>query len=221
MLDILRAYGVPEKLVAAIGNTYENTVTHVTTSDGITDDFKIQARVLQGDTLAPFLFVTVLDYALRKALHGNEDSLGLALKTSKSRRIGPQIISDLDFADDIALLADSLSDAEELLHLVETAALTVGLSMNAKNKLCNRARYWSYQGNGLQYGCIPIQTLDGSELEVVDDFKYLGAWISSSEKDFNIRKAQAWRACNSMNKIWKSSLLFTTTVESVLIYQVL
>ncbi|XP_072030515.1 uncharacterized protein [Amphiura filiformis] len=71
----------------------------------------------------------------------------------------------------------------------------------------------------------PIQTLDGSELEVVDDFKYLGAWIGSGEKDFSIRKGQAWRACNSMNKMWKTSLsrnlktkLFTTTVESVLMY---
>ncbi|XP_072048468.1 uncharacterized protein [Amphiura filiformis] len=118
---------------------------------------------------------------------------------------------DLDFADDIALLADSLRDAEELLHL---AALTVGLSMNAKKTkamVCNM-------------DASPIRTLDGSELEVVDDFKYLGAWIGS-EKDFNIRKAQAWRACNSMNKIWKSSpprnlktKLFTTTVESVLMY---
>ena len=70
-----------------------------------------------------------------------------------------------------------------------------------------------------------IRTLDGSRLETVDDFKYLGAWIASSEKDISIRKAQAWKACNSMTKIWKSKLsrnikvrLFTTTVESVLMY---
>ena len=66
----------------------------------------------------------------------------------------------------------------------------------------------------------PIKTL-----EIVHDFKYLGAWIAGSEQDFNIRKAQAWNACNSMTKIWNSKLprnlkikLFTTTVESVLTY---
>ncbi|XP_072033027.1 uncharacterized protein [Amphiura filiformis] len=71
-----------------------------------------------------------------------------------------------------------------------------------------------------------IKTLDGSELEIVHDFKYLGTWTAStSEKDFNIRKALAWKACNSMDKIWKSNLpralkirLFTTTVKSVLTY---
>ncbi|XP_072035741.1 uncharacterized protein [Amphiura filiformis] len=99
---------------------------------------------------------------------------GSHLNTGKSRSIGPQTITDLDFADDIALLADSLSNAEELLHLVETAALTVGLSLNAKRTkgmVSNMAAF----------------TLDGSELEEVDDFKYLGAWIGSSEKDCNTR----------------------------------
>ncbi|XP_072025188.1 uncharacterized protein [Amphiura filiformis] len=170
MLDILRAYGIPEKLVAAIGNTYENTVSYSCPCYHT----RWNHRRLHNSGW-------ILDYALRKALHGNENRLGLTLKTRKSRRIGPQIITDLDFADDIALLADSLRDAEELLHLVETAALTVGLSMNAKETkamVCNMA-------------ASPIRTLDGSKLEVVDDFKYLGAsaWIGSSEKDFNIRKA--------------------------------
>ena len=46
-----------------------------------------------------------------------------------------------------------------------------------------------------------IKTLDGSDLEIVTDFKYLGAWIASSESDLNIRKAQALQACNSMDNI--------------------
>ena len=36
--------------------------------DGDTEYFDILAGVMQGDTLAPFLFVIVLDYALRKAI---------------------------------------------------------------------------------------------------------------------------------------------------------
>lgn len=40
--------------------------------DGGTDYFKITAGVMQGDTLAPFFLVIVLDYALRKAIDGRE-----------------------------------------------------------------------------------------------------------------------------------------------------
>ena len=49
--------------------------------------------------------------------------------------------------------------------------------------------------------------------------------MASTEKDIKTRKAAAWRACNSLHKIWNSSLsrtlklrVFSATVESVLTY---
>ena len=69
MLRILKAYGVPEIIVEAIGDTYSQTKAKVISPDGITEDFEITAGVLQGDTLAPYLFIIVLDYALRNAMH--------------------------------------------------------------------------------------------------------------------------------------------------------
>ena len=49
--------------------------------------------------------------------------------------------------------------------------------------------------------------------------------MSSTAKDVKQHKAAAWRACNELNKIWKSSLsrkfklwLFSATVESALLY---
>ena len=56
-----------------------------------------------------------------------------------------------------------------------------------------------------------IKLLNGNILKQVDDFKYLGSYISSSKKNFEIRKAQAWVACNKIN-------LFKTCVESILLY---
>ena len=65
--------------------------------------FHITAGVLQRDTLAPFLFVIVLDYALRKAINGREHDLGLTIKPRHSRNDIGVAVTDLDFADDIAL----------------------------------------------------------------------------------------------------------------------
>ena len=70
-------------------------------------------------------------------------------------------------ADGIELLANTLKDAEEMLQLVETAALSVGLGSNAMI---------------FNIHSTSINTLDDSNLEIVDDFKYLGAWIGSGEK---------------------------------------
>ncbi|MCH2405858.1 MAG: hypothetical protein MK200_06655 [Nitrosopumilus sp.] len=70
-----------------------------------------------------------------------------------------------------------------------------------------------------------MKTRNGKSLETVEEFKYLGAWTSSSEKDFNTRKGQAWTAEHKLRRIWTSRLsrntkirLFVATVESVLLY---
>ena len=66
MLQILRAYGIPDQIVDAIGDMYQNTMTKVVSPDGETDLFEILAGVLQGDTPAPYLFVIILDYICPK-----------------------------------------------------------------------------------------------------------------------------------------------------------
>ena len=75
--------------------------------------------MLQGDTLAPFLFIIVLDYALRQAIAGREESLGFTIKPRRSRRFPAVMLTDLDYADDIALISKQLEQAQELLSRVE------------------------------------------------------------------------------------------------------
>ena len=99
MFAILKAYDIPENLVSAIRLTYEKLKAKVSSPDGDSDFFKISAGVMQGDTLAPFLFVIVLDYAMRKAIQGKEEELGFTLHPRKSRPVAAQSICDLDFAD--------------------------------------------------------------------------------------------------------------------------
>ena len=80
MLQILKAYGISTQLVDAIGKTYEGTQANVLSPDGKIEFFKITTGVQQGDTLAPYLFIIVLDYVLREAIEGHEESLGLTIK---------------------------------------------------------------------------------------------------------------------------------------------
>ncbi|XP_072033316.1 uncharacterized protein [Amphiura filiformis] len=72
MIKILKAYGIPDIIVNAIEDTYQGTEAKVMTRDGDTDEFEILAGVPQGDTLAPYLFISVLDYCLRSATDGRE-----------------------------------------------------------------------------------------------------------------------------------------------------
>ena len=109
MEQILLAYGLPEESVAAITILYRNTKVKVRSPKGDTKYFDIVAGVLQGDTLAPYLFIICLDYVLWTSIDNIREN-GFVLTKKKSRRYP---------ADDIALLANTPNQAETLLHCVE------------------------------------------------------------------------------------------------------
>ena len=68
MSKILRAYGIPIETIKAIMMLYNNTIAIVRSPDGDTDFFDIRSWVLQGDTLAPLLFIICLDYVLQTSI---------------------------------------------------------------------------------------------------------------------------------------------------------
>ena len=174
LMKILTAYGIPDRIVNAIKIMYSETLAKVISPDGETDLFEIKAGVLQGDTLAPYLFIIALDYALREALSGKEEELGFHLKERQSRRVGPICLMDLDFADDIALVSHEIVQAQQMLTRVETSAANVGLLANAK-----KTKVMSYN----QPTEVKIKTKDGSILEVVDEFTYLGSLVRYQKKN--------------------------------------
>ena len=102
----------------------------VRSPDGDTDFFDISAEFLHGDTLASYIFLICLDYVLRKALDKNNE-LGFTLAKRKSKRYPAMKITNADYADDLAVLADILKDATFLLHSIERTAKEIGLYLNA------------------------------------------------------------------------------------------
>ena len=137
MEQILLAYGIPKETVAAITILYRNTKIRVRTPDGDTEYFDIVAGVLQGDTLAPYLFIICLDDVLRTSIDKIREN-GFELTKKRSRKS----ITDADYADDIAILTNTPDQAETLLHSLERAAAGIGLYVNA-----HKTEYISNEGH--------------------------------------------------------------------------
>ena len=213
MEQILLAYGIPNETVDAIMMLYKNTRSKVRSPDGDTEFFDILAGVLQGDTLAPFLFIICLDYVLRSSVD-KISNLGLTLTKARGRRFPASTITDADYADDLALMSDTIAEAETLLHKLEIAAGDVGLYVNA-----SKTEFMCYNQDG------SMNTLAGKSLKQVDTSIYLGSNITSTEKDVKARIGKAWGALKGLNVVWKSTLpndikreFFQAIVESVLVY---
>ena len=130
MEQIPLAYSLPKETVAAIMILYRNTKVKVRSSDGDTDNFDIVAGVLQGDTLGPYLFIICLDPVLRTSIDKIKES-GFELTKKRNRRYPAKTITDADYADDIAILANAPAQAETLQHSLERAAAGIGLHVNA------------------------------------------------------------------------------------------
>ena len=78
--------------------------------------------MLQGDTWAPYLFIICLDYVLKTSNIDLMKENGFKLAKKRSRRYPTKTISDVDYADDIELIANTTAQAESLLHSLERAA---------------------------------------------------------------------------------------------------
>ena len=122
------------------------------------------------------------------------------LAKERSRRYPTQTITDANYADDIALLANTPAQAKTLLHGLEKAAAGRGLHVNTD---MTEYMYFDQRGN--------ISTLNGSSL---DKFTYLGSSVSLTEKDNNMQLAKTWTAIDRLSVIWKSDLTDKTKVFS-------
>ena len=64
---------------------YRNIKEKFHSPDGDTDYFDIVSGVLQGNTLAPYLFIICVDYVFRTSIDKMKDN-GFKLTTERSRR---------------------------------------------------------------------------------------------------------------------------------------
>ena len=139
---------------------------------------------------------------------------GFELTKKRSKRYPAKTITDTDYADDIALLANAPAQAETLLHNLERAAAGIGLHVNA-----HKTEYVCFNQTG------DISTPGGSSLKQVDKFTYLGSSVSSTEKNIDTRLTKAWAANDRLTIIWKSDQtdkmkrsFFQAAVMSILRY---
>ena len=108
---ILKAYGIPETIVELTAGMYTGTEAKAVTADGITKAFDIPAGVLQGDTLAPYLFIIVIDYIMNIAIDGDNSEYRFTFRPTSSRRIGSRELANMNFTDDVSLITDTAEGA--------------------------------------------------------------------------------------------------------------
>ena len=107
---ILKEMGIPDHLTCLLRNLYAGQEVIARTGHGTTDWFQIGKRVLQSCILSPCLFNLYAEYITRNA--GLEEA-------QAGIKIAGSNISNLRYADNTALMAESEKELKSLLMKVK------------------------------------------------------------------------------------------------------
>ncbi|RUS74991.1 hypothetical protein EGW08_017258 [Elysia chlorotica] len=204
---ILRAYGIPEKIVLIIKSFYSNFRCRVGNSS---TSFEVKTGVRQGCVMSALLFNITIDWVMRRT---TED---------KSRGIRWNLFStleDLDFADDLALLSHTHNHMQEKTARLSNFAKQVGLKINKKKTEVMMLNISNQS---------PIE-VNGENLPTTEEFTYLGSKVrhdGGAGTDIQSRLSKARNSFRMLNNVWRSSQykvktklrLYQSCVLSTLLY---
>ena len=115
------AYYLPKETVTTIMILYKNIKAIIRSPDGDTGFIEINGGNLQEDTLAAYLFINCLDYALWSSV----DLL------KKRRRYPTETMTDAEYADQLVLLSNASVLAEPLQRCLWKVVGGITLHINA------------------------------------------------------------------------------------------
>ena len=209
--NILLHYGVPIKMIHIIKTLFEWFFCQIIHNGIFSDEFEISSGVRQGCLLSPLLFLVVLDWVTRTAYANSGKGIQWTLMTK---------LEDLEFADDLALLSHRLQDMQDKITALSNTAKQVGLKINKEKTKLMRT-------NNEQEA--PI-TIEGSEIEDINEYLYLGSKISQTggtDEDIKARITKARQVFAILRPVWRMTTISTNTklkifnsnVNSVLLYE--
>ena len=127
------------------------------------------------------------------------DTVNKGIRWKEENKLG-----DLDFADDIALTADSVEDLQIITTNLEKAATKVGLKISQdKTKVMVTQQKVSDRTSD-------TIKVEGKTIDTVEKYKYLGKVISANgnvDDDINMKICKTSANFKKMNKIWSSTTI--------------
>ena len=184
MWELLEKYGVAPKMIRILRNLYEGITACVRIEGENTEAFEVRTGLRQGCILSPTLFNITLDYIMRRAMEGKE---GI--------KVDGRSLKDAEYADDAALLAETLISVVALTNYLASESEKFGLKLNIpKTKIMAVTR---------KFGPLPEAIVGNNTIEVVDNFVYLGSQLckeGGSEGDVKRRLALAGA---TFHRLWE------------------
>ena len=175
MFDALRATEIQRAYITILEDIYTDATAKVHIDNDISKTVRIERGVRQGDTLSPKIFTAAMEEIFKKA---DLQDQGI--------NIDGEWLTDLRFADDVALTTRSVKDMEKQLNSLNIESKKVGLQMH-KGKTKYMANYETQE----------TISIENHQIEKVDKYKYLGQTVTmdnNNEEEILTRIKAGWRS---------------------------
>jgi Reverse transcriptase (RNA-dependent DNA polymerase) len=159
---------LPSNLLSVFENWFDKCFTCVRWGSVYTISFQVSCGIRQGGVLSPHFFAVYIDDIVAKV---------------ETLVIGCHLGLFL-YADDIFLLASSISALQKLLNVCEYELNLLDLAINSKKSVCTRI------GSRWAAECCVIESLDVNQIHWVDKLRYLGVLLSQANHFVVVLKMQ-------------------------------
>ena len=209
-------YGFNDSITKLISNIYLNNTTQISTPYGLTEEIHITRGVKQGCPMSPLIFI-LLSNPLLWWIH--ESSTGLPIITDCITNK----LTSLAFADDMTLLASSITELQSMISKVEKFNSRNGLALSIETNISNPSKtVYTTNIPGphsisitqstqiFQVLCISPQT----------SYKYLGMWINldlNFDKQMKIIQELVTRFINHIKNRCYSTRQIADIVNKVMV----
>nr|VZI43233.1 unnamed protein product [Spirometra erinaceieuropaei] len=186
---IMQKFGCPERFTQMVRQLHDGMVARVTDNGAVSEAFAVTNGVKQGCVLAPTLFSLMFSAMLMDAYRDERPGIRIAYWTDGhllnqrrmhfQSRVFTTTVHELLFADDCALNTTSEEQMQRSMDLFSAACENFGLVINTQKTVVMHQP----PPNSATAPNAPLQiSVNGTQLQVVENFPYLGSTLSLNAK---------------------------------------
>ena len=180
LFQALREIGINEGYVCILEDIYTDATSRIHLDSDVSEIVKISRGVRQGDTLSPKVFTAAME-AIFKKLPLDERGIN----------VDGEMLTDLRFADDVALTTSTVKDMETQLNDLNKESKKVGLKMHK-----GKTKYMTNVATDEKI------FIEDQEIERVEEYKYLGQTLKLKDcsKEEVLKRIKAGWSCFGRHK---------------------
>ncbi|BHF59536.1 hypothetical protein SprV_0100249600 [Sparganum proliferum] len=185
---IMRKFGCSERLIEMVRQLHDGMMARVTDNGAVSEAFAVTNGVKQGCVMAPTLFSLMFSAMLMDAYREEPPGIRIAYRTDGhllnqrrmrfQSRVSTTTVHELLFADDCALNTTSEEEMQKSMDLFSAACENFGLVINTQKTVVMHQP----PPNSATPPNAPQISVNGTQLQVVENFPYLGSTLSGNTK---------------------------------------